>query len=110
MTGGEVRAVFEQMRPQEEMNRLGRPCGVIERQRKLSFGMLVRVLVRSGGAPGGACQADVLRGSLTSEVPQVTRAAFQRCFDAPLERFMEARAQRALAYARAIAGRDTGTS
>jgi putative transposase len=101
MTGDEVRAVFEQMLPQEEMNRLCQQCGVIERQRKLNLVMLVRAMVISAGTPGGAYQADVLRAYLESEVPRVTRAAFYRWFDAPLERFMEALAQRALAYARA---------
>ena len=101
MTGDEVRAVFEQMLPQEEMNRLCQQCGVIERQRKLNLVMLVRAMVISAGTPGGASQADVLRAYLESEVPRVTRAAFSRWFNAPRERFMEALAQRALAYARA---------
>ncbi len=48
MTGDEVRAVFEQMLPQEEMNHLCQQCGVIERQRKLNLGMLVRAMVISG--------------------------------------------------------------
>jgi putative transposase len=101
MTGDEVRAVFEQMLPQDALNRLCQQCGVIERQRKLTLVMLVRAMVISAGTPGGAYQADVLRAYLESEVPRVTRAAFYRWFDEPLERFMEALAQRALAYARA---------
>jgi hypothetical protein len=47
-------------------------------------------MVIAAGTPGGAYQADVLRAYLESEVPRVTRAAFSRWFDAPLERFMEA--------------------
>jgi putative transposase len=101
MTGEEVRAVFEQMLPQDELNHLCQQCGVIERQRKLNLAMLVRAMVISAGTPGGAYQADVLRAYLESEVPRVTRAAFYRWFDEPLERFMAALAQRALAYARA---------
>ena len=106
MTGTEVRAVFEELLPQGEMDRLCRQCGVIERQRKLNLAMLVRAMVISAGTPGGAYQADILRAYLESEVPRVTRAAFYRWFDEPLERFMEALAQRALAeralaYARA---------
>lgn len=54
MTGDEVRAVFEQMLPQEEMNRLCQQWGVIERQRKLNLVMLVRAMVISAGTPGGA--------------------------------------------------------
>lgn len=101
MTGDEVRAVFEQMLPQEEMNRLCQQWGVIERQRKLNLVMLVRAMVISAGTPGGAYQADVLRAYLESEVPRVTRAAFYRWFDEPLEQCMAALAERALAYARA---------
>ena len=101
MTGEEVRQVFETMLPQDEIDRLCQQCGVIERQRKLDLGMLVRAMVISAGTPGGAYQADVLRSYLEFEVPRVARSAFYRWFDEPLERFMEALAERALAYARA---------
>jgi hypothetical protein len=101
MTGDEVRQVFEAMLPQEEIDRLCQQCGVIERQRKLHLGMLVRAMVISAGTPGGAYQADVLRSYLEFAVPQVTRAAFYRWFDAPLEQCMAALAERALAYAQA---------
>jgi putative transposase len=101
MTGEEVRPVLESMRPQDEVDRLCQQCGVIERQRQLDLGMLVRAMVISAGTPGGAYQADVLRSYLEFEVPRVARSAFYRGFDEPLERFMEALAARALAYARA---------
>jgi hypothetical protein len=101
MTGEEVRQVVETMRPQDEIDRLCLQCGVIERQRKLDLGMLVRAMVISAGTPGGAYQADVLRSYLECEVPRVARSAFYRWFDEPLERLMEALAERALAYARA---------
>jgi putative transposase len=101
MPGDEVRQVFEAMLPQDEIDRLCQQCGVIERQRKLDLGMLVRAMVISAGTPGGAYQADVLRAYLECEVPRVTRAAFYRWFDAPLEQCRAALAERALAYARA---------
>src|SRR5919106_4230243 len=101
MTGDDVRMVFEQLLPQEEIDRLCQQCGVIERQRKLNLRMLVRAMIISAGTPGGAYQADVLRSYLEFEVRHVTRAAFYRWFDEPLERFMAALADRALAYARA---------
>lgn len=101
MTGDDVRQVFEAMLPQEEIDHLCQQFGVIERQRKLNLGMFVRAMVISAGAPGGAYQADVLRSYLEFEVPQVARSAFYRWFDEPLERFMEALAERAQAYARA---------
>jgi hypothetical protein len=101
MTGDDVRTVFEQLLPQEEMDRLCQQWGVIERQRKLNLGMLVRAMVIAAGTPGGAYQADILRSYLECEVPRITRAACYRWFDEPLEQFMEALADRALAYARA---------
>ena len=101
MTGDEVRQVFEAMLPQDEMDRLCATFGVIERERKLHLGMFVRAMVIAAGTPGGAYQADVLRSYLEFEVPRVARSAFYRWFDESLERFMEALAERALAYARA---------
>ena len=64
--------------PQEEIDRLCQECGVIERQRKLNLGMLVRAMVISAGTPGGAYQADVLRSYLEFEAPHVARSAFYR--------------------------------
>lgn len=101
MTGDAGRPVFEAMLPQDEIDRLCQQCGVIERQRKRDLGMLVRAMVISAGTPGGAYQADVWRAYLACEVPRVTRAAFYRWCDAPLEQCMAALAARALAYARA---------
>jgi hypothetical protein len=101
MTGDEVRQVFEAMVPQEEIDRLCEQFGVVERQRTLNLGMLVRAMVIAAGTPGGAYQAEVLRSYLECEVPHVARSAFYRWFDEPLERCMEALAERALTYARA---------
>jgi putative transposase len=101
MMGEDVRHVFEAILPQEEIDRLCMAFGVIERQRKLDLGMLVRAMVISAGTPGGAYQADILRSYLEFEVPRVARSAFYRWFDEPRERFMAALAARALAYARA---------
>jgi hypothetical protein len=101
MTGEDVHQVFEAILPPEAIDRFCRACGVIERQRKRHLGMFVRALVISAGTPGGAYQADIRRSSLECEVPQVARSAFYRWFDEPLERFMAALADPALAYARA---------
>jgi hypothetical protein len=54
MTGDEVGQVFEAMLPQDEIDRLCQPCGVIERQSTLDLGMLVRAMVMSAATPGGA--------------------------------------------------------
>src|SRR5262245_16532224 len=101
MTGEDVRQVFEAILPHQEIERLCAQFGVIERQRKLHLGMLVRAMVIAAGTPGGAYQGDVLRSYLEFEVPRVTRSAFYRWFDEPLEQFMAALADRALAYASA---------
>jgi hypothetical protein len=61
MPGDEVQQVFEAMLPPEEIDRLCQEFGVIERQRKLHLGVLVRAMVISAGTLGGAYQADVLR-------------------------------------------------
>jgi hypothetical protein len=59
--------------------------------------MFVRAMVLSAGTPGGAYQADVLQSYVECEVPPVARSAFDRWFDEPLERVMEALAERAQA-------------
>jgi hypothetical protein len=64
MTGEDVHQVFEAILPQEAIDRFCRECGVIERQRKLHLGMLVRAMVIAAGTPGGAYQADILRSYL----------------------------------------------
>jgi hypothetical protein len=61
MTGEDVRQVVEAILPEQEIERLCRQCGVIERQRKLHLGMWVRAMVIAAGTPGGAYQADILR-------------------------------------------------
>lgn len=96
-----MRQVLETMRPQDAIDRRCLPCGVIERQRQLDLGMLVRALGIAAGTPGGAYQAAVLRSSLACAGPRVACSAFSRWVDAPLERFMAALAARARAYARA---------
>jgi hypothetical protein len=100
MTGDEVRQVCEAMWPQAERERLCAPFEVIERQRKLPWGRLGQAMGISAGPPGGADQADVRRSDLACEVPPVGRSAVSRWCDAPLERFMAARADRALTSAR----------
>jgi hypothetical protein len=101
MTGDEVRQVFEAILPQEEIDRLCQEVGVVQRERKRNLGMFVRAMVISAGTPGGAYQADVLGSYLEFEVPHVARSACYRWFNPPLERFMAALAERALAYAQA---------
>jgi putative transposase len=101
MTGEDVREVFEAILPPQDIEALCAQCGVIERQRQLHLGMVVRAMVMAAGTPGGAYQAAILRSSLEFAVPRVGRSAFYRWFDEPLEQCMGALADRALAYARA---------
>jgi len=84
MTGDEVRQVFEAMLPQEEIDRLCEPFGVIKRQRKMHLGMLVRAMVISAGTPGGAYQAGALRSYCeTDPYPRSARATL---WDVPVGR------------------------
>jgi hypothetical protein len=53
MTGEDVHQVFEAILPQREIERLCAQCGVIERQRKLHSGMLVRAMIISAGTQAG---------------------------------------------------------
>ena len=63
------------MLPPQEIDRLCKQLGVMERQRKLNRGMFVRAMVIAAGTPGGAYQADVLRAYLECKVPHVARSA-----------------------------------
>jgi hypothetical protein len=75
MAGDEGQQVVEAMLPQAESERRCAQFEVIERQRKLQLGMLVRAMVISAGTPGGADQADVLRSDLECAVPPGGRSA-----------------------------------
>jgi hypothetical protein len=101
MTGGEVHMLFKVVLLQGGIDRLCAELCVIERQRKLNLGIFLRAMVSSAGMAGGIYQADVLRSYLEFELSTVARSAFYRCFDKPRERFAEALAHRALAYAQA---------
>jgi hypothetical protein len=108
MTGEDVRQVWEAILPPQDIERVCRQGGVIERPRPLHLGMLVRAMVSAAGTPDGTDQADILRSSLAGEGPRGARSACYRWFDEPLERFRAALADRALAYARAQPGDLTG--
>lgn len=80
-TGEDVQQVFEAIVPQQDIARL---CGMIEPQRKLHLGMLVRAMIIAAGTASRATQADSPRSYLKCEVPRVARSAFHRLCDAPL--------------------------
>jgi len=86
MTGDKVRQVCEAMWPQEEIDALCKPFGVVERQRKLPRGMFVRARAISAGTPGGAYQADVLPSYLPCEVPPVARSVRRAVRGVPWDR------------------------
>jgi hypothetical protein len=54
--------VFEAMLSPDEIDRLCLQCSIIERQRKLHLGILMRAVVISVGTPGGACISVVSGG------------------------------------------------
>ena len=51
MTDADVPQVSEGILPQQEIERVGVPCGVIERQGKLHLGMLMRGMVIAAETP-----------------------------------------------------------
>jgi hypothetical protein len=99
LTGDDVRSVFEPLRPQDAMGHLGQQGEVRGRQRPWALELWVRAMALPAGTPGGASQADVSPSSRGFAGPQVTRAAFSRGCDAPVERCRAALAERALAEA-----------
>ena len=101
MPGDAVCQVFEALLPQAAIDRLCPPCGVSERQANCRSGCWCGPW-SCRRCPGGAYQADVVRAYLKCAVPQVTRAAFSRGFDAPLEPCRAALAERALAQAQQV--------
>ena len=83
MPGDEVRTVFEQMRPQDEIDHLCVPCGMIEGQRKLPLGMLVRVqdgyLIDSTTVRGRDALIEDFRGTGASAVLTVHKVCAVGC-------------------------------
>lgn len=102
MVGSEVREILEKVLPAEEIARLCRELGVVERERKLDVSMFVRMMVLSAGTPSGARQADVLRSYFENGGTPVARSAGYRWFDAELEALMQRLSERALAYSRSV--------
>ncbi len=100
MTGKDAQEVFEEVLPSALIEEWCKELGVVERERKLEIGALVRSMVIATGTPSGAVQADVLRAYLEYEVEPVARSAFYQWFDGDLERLMGRLAGRALDFAR----------
>jgi putative transposase len=98
LTAEDVREVFETLLPTDELERLARELGVVERERKLQLDLLVRSMVIAAGTPTGGRMADAVRVYLESGGRKVARSASYRWFDEELEALMERLAQAALAY------------
>ena len=101
MTGAGVREIMEAVLPTEEIERLCRELGVVERERKLEVAVLARATVLAAGTPSGARQADVLRTYVESGGPPVARSAGYRWFDEAFARLMGRLSERAMSIARA---------
>ena len=99
MTGEDVREGCETILPQQDLERLCMPCGVLERQRTRPLGMGVRALVTAAAPPGGASRADMRRSALACAGPRLAPSAFARGFDEPLAPCRAALANRAWGYA-----------
>lgn len=100
-TGAEVREVMETVLPTEEIERLCRDLGVVERERKLEVALFARSMVLAAGTPSGARQADALRTYVESGGAPVARSAGYRWFDEALAKLMERLSERAISMARA---------
>ncbi len=90
------------MLPGATISELARVYGVIERAGKQDLELFVRSLILAAGDGRGGVQADVLRRYVQSTAPEVSRAAFYKWFNPPLEDLMADFANRATAFARAL--------
>jgi hypothetical protein len=100
MTGDDVREVFEEVLPQDLIERWSKQIGVVQRERKLEIAALARAMVIAAGTPSGAVLADGLRGYGEYATESVQRSAFYRWFDQEMEQLMEQLSLRALRYAK----------
>jgi putative transposase len=99
LTSETLRTMFHEVLPGDEIAAWAVELGVVERERKLDIGCFVRALVLAGGTPGAGLQADALHAYLDMHVPDISRAAFYKRFDAGLEALMQRLSARAMAYA-----------
>lgn len=88
MTGEELRAHFREVIPVEQLLRLAKDYGVIERERQLDVERFAIALLMTGGTHEGGRQYDVLRFYLESGARRVVRGAFYAWFNEPLERLL----------------------
>ncbi len=99
MDGETLRDTLEAIVPEADLEALARELRVIERDSKRDFMLFVRAMILAAGTARGGVQADAMRRYLDLRAPKVTRQAFYRWFDGPLEVFMERLAEKSLLYA-----------
>lgn len=88
MTGKELRRIFEEVLPLDEILAFAQELGVVQRQRKLDVAALVLALVITARTPSGGWHADALVNDLDLEVAKVTRSSFYAWFDPAFEKLM----------------------
>lgn len=102
MTGAEVKRTLTAILPGATIAELARAYGVVERAGKQDLELFVRSMILAAGDGRGGVQADVLRRYVQSTAPEVSRTAFYKWFNRPLEDLMADFASRAIAYAQAL--------
>lgn len=102
MTGAEVKNALETILPGAQIAELARRYGVVERAGKQDLELFVRSMVLAAGNGRGGVQADVLRNYVESNAPTVSRTAFYKWFNGPLEDLMADFSLRAMAYAKSL--------
>lgn len=100
LSGDELREIFEQVLPVEEIQAFADELNLVKRQRKLDVVSLVLALIITAGTQSGGWHADALRTYVKLDAPKVARSSFYAWFDAALEKLMARLAERALAYCR----------
>lgn len=99
LTADDLQVLFTELFPESLIDELAIEFGVVERERKIDIRAFVPALVLGAGTPDGGLQADALRAYLDMNVPDISRAAFYKRFDAKLEKLMAALAQHTIDYA-----------
>lgn len=100
LTGEELRTIFEEVLPVDELRAFAEEFEVVQRQRKLDIAALVLLRIITAGTPSGGWHADALRTYGKLGAPKVVRSSFYDWFDPQFEKLMARLAERALAYCR----------
>ena len=101
LTGDEVRAIFEELLPADEIEAFAREVGHLERQGRVDVVLFCRAAVIAANTPSGGMQADAMRAYTQGGGRKLARSSWYQRFDESFERLMAKLSERALALARA---------